>query len=431
MQNDSLEDRMGEKSSLLFFHLVRYAFFGFPLGFIGIPLYVHLPKYYSDTLSLSLTSIGLLLFLTRLIDCFLDPFIGYWSDLLIRKRKILILWASIVLGGSVYLLFYFPFSYAKTYPFSTLALLLATTYLSYSVLMINYYASGLQLSKTYQQSLQVSAWREGAILFGVILSSALPQFLLTVFSESQAYQLFSVIFIAILGVANFIYLPTLKFSIKFSQKSLPWKSIYQNKSLKWIYPLFFLNAIPPAITATLFLFFVSDVLMLQSKSGLFLVIYFMAAILSMPLWGYVCEKGGKRHALMGAMLLGIFSFVWAYMLQANDSIEFIIICILTGFSLGGDMSIIPSLLADALGKENQQGGVAFGIWSFISKFTLALAAGISLPLISFMGYSQNTLNNPEALNALSFGYTILPCLFKSFALILLFLSPIDQKRRLS
>jgi Na+/melibiose symporter-like transporter len=96
--------------------------------------------------------------------------------------------------------------------------------------------------------------------------------------------------------------------------------------------------------------------------------------------------------------------------------------------LGGDATILPSILADVIRKRERSGGLEFGIWNFISKFTLALAAGIALPALYYLGYSPNAAN-AQGLGALSLAYALLPCVFKCAALILLVLSPIDKPRR--
>ena len=60
--------------------LFSYGFLGVSLGFIGLPLYVYFPKYYSESFGISLVSLSFILFISRAIDVILDPFIGWLSD---------------------------------------------------------------------------------------------------------------------------------------------------------------------------------------------------------------------------------------------------------------------------------------------------------------------------------------------------------------
>ncbi len=405
--------------------LLRYALLGLPLGFVGLPLYVHLPKYYADFLPLSLSAIGVALFATRIVDCIADPFIGILSDRFATKRRLLSIAAALVMALGVIALFFLPSYATSESAMPLLMLLLCITYLSFSLLSVNFYAGGLALSTNPRETTRISAWREGAIIMGVLVASALPQILAGGRSPEEAYHLFAwiaagVIILSLLSLKSPPpYPPPPAGEVNF-------KVLWQNKTLRWIFAIFFINAIPPSITATLFLFFVSDVLGAPDLSGAFLGLYFLAAVLAMPLWVKLAAKIGKRRSLIGSMTLAVLSFIWAYGLGAGDSAMFYVICLLSGAALGGDLAVLPSLLSDALkGKENQ-GGLEFGIWNFISKFTLAMAAGIALPLLASLGY-QSGAESSQSLGALSFGYALLPCLFKLGALALLILSPLERK----
>ncbi|MDX2112801.1 MAG: MFS transporter [Alphaproteobacteria bacterium] len=411
--------------------LLRYALLGVPLGFVGLPLYVHLPKYYADFLPLSLAAIGFAMFITRIVDCVADPFIGVLSDRLAAKRRLLSVAAALVMALGVIALFFLPSYATSESAMGLLMLLLCITYLSFSLLSVNFYAGGLSLSTDPRETTRISAWREGAIILGVLVASALPQILTEGRSSEEAYHLFAWIAAGVIIAALF----TLKSpsSIKTPPPYPPpqagevnFRTVWENKTLRWIFAIFFINAIPPSITATLFLFFVSDVLGAPDSSGAFLGLYFLAAVLAMPLWVKLAARIGKRRSLIGSMTLAILSFIWAYGLDSSNSTMFYAICLLSGAALGGDLAVLPSLLSDALKGKEHQGGLEFGIWNFISKFTLAMAAGIALPLLAALGYESGA-RSEASLGALSFGYALLPCLFKLGALALLILSPLERK----
>ena len=170
---DSTENTLSSFSVLL-----RYAFFGIPLGFIGLPLYVHLPKYYADTLPISLALIGTVMFTSRLLDCLADPWIGYLADRWAHHRLAIMRTACLTLGLGVYGLFQLPYFASVHTVWIWLSVLLALTYLSYSVLLIFFDLSGLPLAYNAKETLRVSAWREGMIIIGVLVASALPSLLM-------------------------------------------------------------------------------------------------------------------------------------------------------------------------------------------------------------------------------------------------------------
>ena len=148
----------------------------------------------------------------------------------------------------------------------------------------------------------------------------------------------------------------------------------------------------------------------------------------MPLWVAAARRHGERRAWLASMALAIVTFVWAYTLASGAAIAYALICILSGFALGADLALPPALLAAVIGDAGDIGkreGAYFGIWNWATKINLALAAGISLPLLQILGY-QNGSTDPQGLHALGLGYALLPCVLKSVAAMLLWRAPLEN-----
>ena len=65
--------------------------------------------------------------------------------------------------------------------------------------------------------------------------------------------------------------------------------------------------------------------------------------------------------------------------------------------------------------RSAQAGAYFGWWNLVAKLNLALAAGLSLPLLDLVGYRPGVAAATAGLAAV---YCLLPLLFKSIAAIL-------------
>ena len=59
---------------------LRYGAMGYPLAFVALPLYVLLPNHYAVVLGAPLAGLGAVLLGTRVVDAFMDPWIGRWCD---------------------------------------------------------------------------------------------------------------------------------------------------------------------------------------------------------------------------------------------------------------------------------------------------------------------------------------------------------------
>jgi len=66
------------------------------------------------------------------------------------------------------------------------------------------------------------------------------------------------------------------------------------------------------------------------------------------------------------------------------------------------------------------GGQGFGLWSLVSKFTLAFAAVVLLPLLEGAGFRSGAENQPaEAIETLVVLYALVPSALKLVAIALL------------
>jgi Na+/melibiose symporter-like transporter len=186
--------------------------------------------------------------------------------------------------------------------------------------------------------------------------------------------------------------------------------------------VFVVSGMASAMPATLVLFFIQDLLQARAWEPLFLSLYFVSAAVSMPLWVRAVRHVGLARAWLGGMLLAVVTFVWAGTLGTGDVVAYAVICALSGLALGADLAIPAALLAGMIGQNKDQGhaeGAYFGWWNLASKLNLALAAGVSLPVLGLLGY-QPGLSTPEGLQALTVAYAVLPCMLKLMAAAVLY-----------
>lgn len=182
--------------------------------------------------------------------------------------------------------------------------------------------------------------------------------------------------------------------------------------------VFMLNGIASAIPATLVLFFIQDRLQAPpAQEPMFLAAYFVCAALSIPLWLHAVGRFGLARTWLAGMLLAIAVFVWTAFLGAGDTLPFLVVCALSGVALGTDLALPSALLAGVIAAEGDSGqheGAYFGWWNFATKLNLALAAGLALPLLGWLGYTPGT-RSEDGLQTLGLAYAVLPCLLKLMA----------------
>jgi Na+/melibiose symporter-like transporter len=178
--------------------------------------------------------------------------------------------------------------------------------------------------------------------------------------------------------------------------------------------VFMLNGVASAIPATLLPFFVADRLQAPQWQPLFLLGYFGAAALGLPLWVRAVARLGLAPSWRAGMALSVLAFAGTPWLGAGDGALFALICIASGLALGADLALPAALLTGVIhqaGAGAQSEGRYLGWWTCAAKLNLALAAGLALPLLSWAGYRSGS-TDAAALQALAWLYAGLPCVLK-------------------
>ena len=398
--------------------LAGWSLFAALIAMAGLPIYIHAPKFYVDTYGTSLAALGGVLALLRLIDVVQDPLLGWLAEVGRARRGTLVAIAAALMAVAMIGLF------AVTPPVAPLlwfALTLTLLFSAFSFLTIAFYAEGVAKAATLGEKghLRLAAWREGGSLAGVCLAAVAPVALAAL--TDQPFAVFAMIF-ALLAVAATLAMrgQWAGGGVALSNPLAVFRPALADPLARRLLLIALLNAAPVAVTSTLFLFFVESRLMAAGMEGPLLLLFFLSAALSTPLWSRAAQRFGARPALLWGMALAIASFLWAATLGAGDTLAFAVICAASGAALGADMVLLPAIFARRLGDLGQGGeGAAFGLWSFVSKLSLALAAATLLPALQAAGFTPGAENAPDALFALSAFYALVPCALKLLAIALL------------
>ncbi len=416
--------------------LLAYGLPGLPLAALLLPLYVTLPAYYAVDLGLGFFAVGVVLLVARLWDVVTDPLIGSLSDRMMtrfgRRRPWMAAGAPLVMVSAFFLFLPGPGADWGGLLFWTMAL-----YLGATMIMLPYTAWGAELSTDYDQRSRIAGWREGLVVVGTLVAAGLP----AVVGAERAASL------EVIAWSLWFVLPVcLTVTIRFvpegkpaPQRRLAWRRglrvLWQNKPFVRLIAAYFLNGIANGLPATLFLLYVERVLEAPDWTGILLFVYFLCGIAAIPLWLRLSRRWGKHRTWVGAMLWAALIFAFVPLLGPGDQIWFLAVCVLTGVSLGADLTLPASMQADVvdldtLKSRQSRAGLYFALWGVATKLALALAVGIAFPLLALAGL------DPEAGTATSFGlfvlaalYSLLPAAIKLGAIALVAGYPITAARQ--
>lgn len=392
--------------------VLHYGFLGLPLAFGALPIYLFVPDFYARSGLLELSAIGFILLITRLIDAIADPCFGWLIDRYSRKTLVYVALVPFALG--FFALFTPPAIGISASLWLFMSLACCT--LGFSAAMIAYQAWGSDLGADSRERLRLTGAREAFILAGVVIAAIIP----TLSSDQPIagmavlpYFLIGFLFLALLVIRG---LPSGVLSK--SEESLVSRLgiVWRDKDYRRLLGVFMANGIASAFPATLFVFYVADVLQAQEKTGLLLAIYFLSAAVAVPCWVRIAQVIGRPKTWLLSMLIAMAAFAGAAFMGAGDWLWFMVICIVSGVAVGTDLTIPASMVAD-LGEKQSASGIYFGLWNLVAKINLALGAGIALPLLSLLGYAPGSIAHSDILIA---AYVLLPLTLKGIALVMLY-----------
>ena len=416
--------------------LLAYGIPGLPLAVLTLPVYIYLPTFYAQERGLEVALVGGVLFAARMFDVLIDPVGGHLVDAYPTRwgrRRPWIIGSLLLVVPACWMLFVPPTEVGAGY-------LLGWTlvfYFGWTFLQLPYQAWGAELSPDYAQRARITGTRELFVLAGLLMSLGLPLLLdVGLAAALQALALCVVVALPLTCLFAVVVVPEPPPTGAPTTPLLAGlRLMARNRPFLRLLLAYLLNGVANGFPATLFFLFARHVLQVsEAQAFLLLCVYFAAGLPVMPLWLKLGERWGKHRAWVVAMLWNCPVFISVMWLGQGDFWPFLIVCVLTGVTLGADLALPPAIQADVVDLDTlesgaQRTGFYFAVWNMATKLAVALAVGIGFPLLTAFGFSTAGNNGATALTALAALYGLFPVLFKLGAVWVAWQHPIDATRQ--
>ncbi len=424
---------------------LSYGLPAFSLAVVGIPVYVYIPKFYTDVVGVDIAWVGGILLFVRIFDAFSDPFLGLVSDRTrarLGRRRPYMLWGSIFLAAAMLLLFIPPeLSGAQARAWFTVSLFML--FLSWTVVTVPYEALGPEITTDYAQRTSLFAVRDGLLIAGTLLAAAAPALIETVLhtapnDQGQRRQFFWIaILYAPLLIGSCLWcayrIRERPFSADRNSVSTlrDLKGILGNRPFLILLASYTISAIGSNLPATLILYYVEYVLQ-STRADLFLLIYFATGIVLLPAWIKLAGRYGKKMAWLTAMAINTCAFSGVYFLGAGDERLYTVLVVISGMGFGATLALPSAIQADVIDYDEfltgqRQEGWYIGIWSVVKKLTAAVGVGAGLTLLGAMGYAPGPNQPPEVIQTLKVLYALVPSLCNALAFAIALAFPISKQ----
>jgi Na+/melibiose symporter-like transporter len=404
--------------------LFAYSFQSFYLAGSFLLLFIFLPSFYNLSVGFALSTVGMIILISRVFDVFSDFIIGYLTERRfikgLPKKNQILLGIFVFIFSIIGLYIIQPNNYYWFIFYYNLALV------SYSIAIIPYDSIVIDQKKIQHRRFYVAAIKEIFTILGVLAALIIPTALSKILSvellNQEVIKITGLIIIILAIIGSILFYLLFEEDNQFHSKFISFNEIKfylsQNKKISPFAVITFLNLLANNFTANLFIIFVSSYLGLSNYAGPFLILYFFITLISTPVWYHFGKTYSNMFLLQVGTIITIVGFF--FVLFTNDShwYLYLIVVLITGFGVGIDLIVPQTELAEILDQntQNRLSQIFTALFSMIRKAAIGLAGGIALT-----GYGYLESNNVviyQGLSNIMIFYFFIPITIKVIVLLL-------------
>ena len=404
--------------------LFAYSFQSFYLAGSFLLLFIFLPSFYNLSVGFALSTVGMIILISRVFDVFSDFIIGYLTERRfikgLPKKNQILLGIFVFIFSIIGLYVIQPNNYYWFIFYYNLALI------SYSIAIIPYDSIVIDQKKIQHRRFYIAAIKEIFTILGVLAALIIPTVLSKILSvellNQEVIKITGLIIIILAIIGSMLFYLFFEEDNQFHSKFISLKEIKlylsQNKKISPFAVITFLNLLANNFTANLFIIFVSSYLGLSNYAGPLLILYFLITLISTPVWYHFGKTFSNMFLLQVGTIITIVGFFFVLFTNDNHWYLYLIVVLITGFGVGIDLIVPQTELAEILDQntQNRLSQIFTALFSMIRKAAIGIAGGIALT-----GYGYLESNNfviYQGLSNIMIFYFFIPITIKVIVLLL-------------
>lgn len=418
-----------------------------PVAALGLPLVVYLPPHFAGTLGLPLATVGFIFAFVRIIDIPIDPLLGALMDgtrTRIGQFRPWMLAGGLVLAAGVWMVFMAKPGVTAIVTFLSLLLL----YLGWSMIYLSQTAWGSRLSPDYAERARIFGFWTAANALATLFVLLIPPLVArlghgegsTAGVHAMGWFVLAMIPLTVGAAAAIV--PEgqgtgEQHRIRFSDV----RRVMADKRMQLLLGGDLLLSIVPGITGALFLFFFTAARGIPAATASLLLLgYFLAGLLTAPLWVKGAARFGKhRMAALAGLWLGIAQVgIWA--IPEGAVTVTALAFILAGIPISAPPFLLRAMLADLTDAQEldcrKRGetaadttGLNYAVLTATQKLGYAIPVGLTYPILALVGFdpTPGATNSASAIGGLTFLFVVPPLVLGALAAWLIWRWPITAE----
>ena len=404
--------------------LFAYSFQSFYLAGSFLLLFIFLPSFYNLSVGFALSTVGMIILISRVFDVFSDFIIGYLTERRfikgLPKKNQILLGIFVFIFSIIGLYIIQPNNYYWFIFYYNLALV------SYSIAIIPYDSIVIDQKKIQHRRFYIAAIKEIFTILGVLAALIIPTALSKILSvellNQEVIKITGLVIIILAIIGAILFYLFFEEDNQFHSKFISFKEIQfylsQNKKISPFAVITFLNLLANNFTANLFIIFVSNYLGLSNYAGPLLILYFLITLISTPVWYHFGKTFSNMFLLQVGTIITIIGFFFVLFTNDNHWYLYLIVVLITGFGVGIDLIVPQTELAEILDQntQNRLSQIFTALFSMIRKAAIGLAGGIALTGYGYL--ESNNIVIYQGLSNIMIFYFFIPITIKVIVLLL-------------
>ena len=404
--------------------LFAYSFQSFYLAGSFLLLFIFLPSFYNLSVGFALSTVGMIILISRVFDVFSDFIIGFLTERRfikgLPKKNQILLGIFVFIFSIIGLYVIQPNNYYWFIFYYNLALV------SYSIAIIPYDSIVIDQKKIQHRRFYIAAIKEIFTILGVLAALIIPTVLSKILSvellNQEVIKITGLIIIILAIIGSMLFYLFFEEDNQFHSKFISFKEIKfylsQNKKISPFAVITFLNLLANNFTANLFIIFVSSYLGLSNYAGPLLILYFLITLISTPVWYHFGKTFSNMFLLQVGTIITIVGFFFVLFTNDNHWYLYLIVVLITGFGVGIDLIVPQTELAEILDQntQNRLSQIFTALFSMIRKAAIGLAGGIALTGYGYL--ESNNIVIYQGLSNIMIFYFFIPITIKVIVLLL-------------
>jgi GPH family glycoside/pentoside/hexuronide:cation symporter len=379
--------------------------YGLPSLFVSFTfmlVLVYLMKYATDVLLISPVVMGVLFGLSRISDAVLDPIAGYLSDRTdsrLGRRRSWLLASALPLGATFVMLWSPPAGLEGVALAAWMGAAIFAYHLATTLFSIPHEALGAELTTSYHDRTRIFGIRHIVGTLGSLLALGGMWLLMeTGDPRRTAFQLTLAIGVAF-ALSTLLAVLRLREPAEHQGRGgrNPWRAfadVWRNPHARLLFLVFGIETFGTAILSVMIAYVMKYVFDLAQYTTAFMLLYFVPAIVFVPVWIRLSRRFGKRNLWIFSMSMLTLAFGGLAFVRAGDAWLVCALGVIAGVGGGCGAVVGPSIQADVIDFDERatgerKEGTYFAVWAFVRKSAFGVATLLTGLLLGLIGYEPN------------------------------------------